>query len=345
VRACVRACACACVCVGVWACGRACVRVRVRVCVRVCARARVCMCVCFKDGKCVCLYALLITTGACCLCAPGGVLGSNWPASWLPGTANLEAILNGSGPQLCSLFLSLARAALLLCPPTCLYHSPTCCCLPLLLPLLSVPTEHARPGEWVLVDFGLSRKYRDRQGALLPARPESRDNFRGSTTYASVHAHNGLVRIRPASWRLWPASWRLWPPSCGYTAVVACMGAAADHALRACCMRVCLLHVCARVRVRGHACICACTGGSPSANAAAHSKAGVWMSLDAHALAQGTEPASCCAALRGCDGLSFQALTHSHLWTWRWLCRRGDLQAMRGLCGCLNVRALGHDSP
>eukprot|EP00967_Tisochrysis_lutea_P147865 scaffold281556_cov21-Tisochrysis_lutea.AAC.1 len=61
--------------------------------------------------------------------------------------------------------------------------------------LLTPPatTEHASPGNWVLVDFGLARKYLDAQGAMLPPRPESKDNFRGSTTYASVHAHTGQV--------------------------------------------------------------------------------------------------------------------------------------------------------
>ena len=54
--------------------------------------------------------------------------------------------------------------------------------------------EHLSPGQWVLIDLGLARKYRDSTGSVLPARPAAKDNFRGSTTYASVHAHTGQVR-------------------------------------------------------------------------------------------------------------------------------------------------------
>jgi len=45
-------------------------------------------------------------------------------------------------------------------------------------------------GTWVLVDFGLARRYTtDTAGSHAPERPEAQ--FRGSTTYASLHAHQG----------------------------------------------------------------------------------------------------------------------------------------------------------
>jgi tau tubulin kinase len=43
------------------------------------------------------------------------------------------------------------------------------------------------PGSWLLIDFGLARRYTDEAGSHLPQRSDA--SFRGSTTYASVHAH------------------------------------------------------------------------------------------------------------------------------------------------------------
>ena len=40
-----------------------------------------------------------------------------------------------------------------------------------------------------MIDFGLSRRYVDDDGQPLPERHDTA--FRGSTTYASVHAHHG----------------------------------------------------------------------------------------------------------------------------------------------------------
>lgn len=43
-------------------------------------------------------------------------------------------------------------------------------------------------GTWKIIDFGLARRYTSEEtGAVLPQRPDAA--FRGSTTYASVHAH------------------------------------------------------------------------------------------------------------------------------------------------------------
>lgn len=50
-------------------------------------------------------------------------------------------------------------------------------------PPVSAPSE----GEWVLLDFGLARRYVDDDGNALAEREDA--SFRGSTTYASVHAH------------------------------------------------------------------------------------------------------------------------------------------------------------
>lgn len=44
-------------------------------------------------------------------------------------------------------------------------------------------------GSWLLIDFGLVRRYADDSGSHLPQRPDA--SFRGSTAYASVHAHQG----------------------------------------------------------------------------------------------------------------------------------------------------------
>lgn len=43
------------------------------------------------------------------------------------------------------------------------------------------------PGKWVLIDFGLARKYVDEDGSHMA--PRSGASFRGSTAYASLHAH------------------------------------------------------------------------------------------------------------------------------------------------------------
>ena len=55
-------------------------------------------------------------------------------------------------------------------------------------------TRHCRAvlpvaGAWHVIDFGLARRYVDDGGMVLPARPDAA--FRGSTTYASLAAHNG----------------------------------------------------------------------------------------------------------------------------------------------------------
>ncbi|GLC55916.1 hypothetical protein PLESTB_001043900 [Pleodorina starrii] len=42
-------------------------------------------------------------------------------------------------------------------------------------------------GMWKVIDFGLARRYLDDAGEVLPERTDT--SFRGSTTYASVHAH------------------------------------------------------------------------------------------------------------------------------------------------------------
>lgn len=45
-------------------------------------------------------------------------------------------------------------------------------------------------GVWQLIDFGLARRYLDHSGVLIPARTDGA--FRGSTSYASMHAHQQL---------------------------------------------------------------------------------------------------------------------------------------------------------
>lgn len=42
-----------------------------------------------------------------------------------------------------------------------------------------------------MIDFGLSKRYKDEQGSVIPRR-EGRTGFRGSTAYASVFAHEEL---------------------------------------------------------------------------------------------------------------------------------------------------------
>lgn len=53
--------------------------------------------------------------------------------------------------------------------------------------VISPPNAAAGRGKWVLIDFGLARKYVGEDGSHMP--PRSDASFRGSTTYASVHAH------------------------------------------------------------------------------------------------------------------------------------------------------------
>lgn len=43
-------------------------------------------------------------------------------------------------------------------------------------------------GEWRIIDFGIARRFVDDAGQPLPKR-EDFGEFRGSTTYASIHAH------------------------------------------------------------------------------------------------------------------------------------------------------------
>jgi hypothetical protein len=51
--------------------------------------------------------------------------------------------------------------------------------------ILHVPT-----GTWKIIDFGLARRFKDESGSVLPQRADAA--FRGSTTYASIHAHQEL---------------------------------------------------------------------------------------------------------------------------------------------------------
>lgn len=48
--------------------------------------------------------------------------------------------------------------------------------------------EGPRNGKWRAFDFGIARKFIDEYGKIIPAREDFKE-FRGSTTYASVHAH------------------------------------------------------------------------------------------------------------------------------------------------------------
>lgn len=52
------------------------------------------------------------------------------------------------------------------------------------------------PGAWHVIDFGLARRYVDDSGLVMPARAETA--FRGSTTYASISAHDGEDLGAPA---------------------------------------------------------------------------------------------------------------------------------------------------
>lgn len=52
---------------------------------------------------------------------------------------------------------------------------------------LDPPTATAVDGAWMLIDFGLARRYIDDDKNVLPEREGA--GFRGSTTYASLNAH------------------------------------------------------------------------------------------------------------------------------------------------------------
>ena len=52
---------------------------------------------------------------------------------------------------------------------------------------LDPPTTTAVDGAWMLIDFGLARRYVDDNNDVLPEREAA--GFRGSTTYASLNAH------------------------------------------------------------------------------------------------------------------------------------------------------------
>jgi serine/threonine protein kinase len=53
---------------------------------------------------------------------------------------------------------------------------------------ITPPHEGARTGNWRAFDLGIARKFTDDLGNTIPARDDFNE-FRGSTTYASVHAH------------------------------------------------------------------------------------------------------------------------------------------------------------
>ena len=60
-----------------------------------------------------------------------------------------------------------------------------------------------------MIDFGLSKRYKDEQGSVIPRR-EGRTGFRGSTAYASVYAHEELEQGTSCILKL-----SLWPQSGG----------------------------------------------------------------------------------------------------------------------------------
>lgn len=53
--------------------------------------------------------------------------------------------------------------------------------------VIDPPNAAPGKGSWLLIDFGLARRFTDDAGQHAPPRPDAA--FRGSTTYASVHAH------------------------------------------------------------------------------------------------------------------------------------------------------------
>ncbi len=44
-----------------------------------------------------------------------------------------------------------------------------------------------------LIDFGISKVYMNQDGSLIP--PRSNTEFRGTISYASLNAHNRIVKI------------------------------------------------------------------------------------------------------------------------------------------------------
>lgn len=80
----------------------------------------------------------------------------------------------------------LRVAGITVCTSSVLCTSQHIHCLSL-LPQLTAPCTLVPAGTWVLIDFGLARKYLGEDGAHMAARSDT--SFRGSTTYASVHAH------------------------------------------------------------------------------------------------------------------------------------------------------------
>ncbi len=56
--------------------------------------------------------------------------------------------------------------------------------------LQQLASMHAA-GTLKVIDFGLSKRYTDDQGRIIPRR-EGRAGFRGSTAYASIYAHEEL---------------------------------------------------------------------------------------------------------------------------------------------------------
>ena len=54
--------------------------------------------------------------------------------------------------------------------------------------VMSSPGSSPEAATWLLLDFGLTKRFRAQDGSLIPARTEYH-NFRGSTSYASYSAH------------------------------------------------------------------------------------------------------------------------------------------------------------
>ena len=74
------------------------------------------------------------------------------------------------------------------CTPT---PRPHAICVPSPLPPPCAPAPPPLPpGDWKVIDLGLARRYLDGAGAVLAERTDTA--FRGSSTYASVHAHREL---------------------------------------------------------------------------------------------------------------------------------------------------------
>ena len=54
--------------------------------------------------------------------------------------------------------------------------------------VVSPPGSPLDAATWLLLDFGLTKRFRAPDGSIIPARP-GYNNFRGSTSYASHNAH------------------------------------------------------------------------------------------------------------------------------------------------------------